>query len=277
VAALATAALAVWGIGSLLGGSAQQPPANAFSARLLKVGGTGAGSLFESRKRAEGAAVSRTLAQTPYIVRGGGEAKKVALTFDDGPSEFTPRYLDILRREGVPATFFTVGGMYSTFGANATAAEASGYSIANHTWSHARMPGLSVPEQASQIDRASARIKSNGLPAPKLYRPPYGAFDSNSTALTAKRGMLLVLWDVDTLDWERPGTDAIVYNALSGARNGSIILMHDGGGDRSQTLAALPRIIKGLKQKGFEMVSVEQLLVQDPPRPGETPPTPSQA
>ncbi|MEI6447077.1 MAG: polysaccharide deacetylase family protein [Actinomycetes bacterium] len=277
VGVLALAALAVWGIGSMLGGSSGQPTTTGFAARLTKIGGTGPGSLLDSRKRAEDQAVDRTLAQTPYIVKGGGESKKVALTFDDGPSEFTPKYLEILKREAVPATFFTVGGMYSTFAANATAAHSSGYSIANHTWSHPRMPGLSVGDQASQIDRVTDEIKGRGLPSPKLYRPPYGAFDTNSTALTAKRGMLLVLWDVDTLDWERPGADAIVYNALSGARNGSIILMHDGGGDRSQTLAALPRIIKGLKQKGFELVTVEQMLVEDPPRPGETPPAPSEA
>lgn len=277
VAVLAGAAVAVWGIGSMLGGSAGKPTTTGFAARLTKIGGTGPGSLLAARSRAEEQAVSRTLAQTPYIVKGGGESKKVALTFDDGPSEFTPQFLEILKREGVPATFFTVGGMYSTFAANATSAQSSGYSIANHTWSHPRMPGLSLGDQASQIDRTTEQIKGLGLPSPRLYRPPYGAFDSNSTGLTSKRGMLLVLWDVDTLDWERPGADAIVYNALSGARNGSIILMHDGGGDRSQTLAALPRIIKGLKQKGFEMVTVEQLLVEDPPRPGETPPAPSQA
>jgi len=232
---------------------------------------------MHSRNAAETAAVAATLSRTPYIVSGGGQVREVALTFDDGPSEYTPKFLEILKTEGVGATFFTVGSMYSTFGPTASLATEDGYPIANHTFNHPPMNSLSPSDQASQVDRTTDLIKGAGIQAPNLYRPPYGAYDAASLAITKKRGMLLVLWDVDTLDWERPGVDAIVSNALSRVKPGSIILMHDGGGDRSQTLAALPRIIKGLRDRGYRMVSVPRLLIDDPPRAGETPPPPTHA
>jgi hypothetical protein len=134
------------------------------------------------------------------------------------------------------------------------------------------METFSPSDQKLEIDRTVDAFTGLGLPKPSLYRPPYGAYDQTTLALLKKRKMLLVLWDVDTLDWTRPGADAIVQTALSQVQSGSIILMHDGGGDRTQTLAALPRIIEGLRQLGYQMVTLPTLLVEDPPRPGETPP-----
>ena len=269
---LLVAAIVAWMISSLGGGASPEFAGASFNNRLTRAGGTGNGSLMQARTSAETAGVNATLSRTPYIVKGGGEVREVALTFDDGPSEYTPKYLEILKREGVGATFFTVGGMYSTFGATATVARDDGFPVENHTFNHPQLPSLSAGDQASQIDRTTKLIEAAGIPSPELFRPPYGAYDAASLAATKKRGMLLVLWDVDTLDWSRPGVDAIVNAALSQAQSGSIILMHDGGGDRSQTLAALPQIIRGLRQRGFRMVTVPRLLTDDPPRAGETPP-----
>ena len=274
---LAVAALLVWAISTFAVSDPSTPAEPSFTARLVKAGGTETGSLMANRLADERKAVARTLATTPYIVKGGGEARVVALTFDDGPSEFTPQIVSILRKSGIAATFFTVGQMYPTFANNALAAFQDGYAVENHTYSHSSMPTLSVPDQASEIDRASAAMKQSGLPSAQLFRPPYGAFNSVSTKITAKRKMLLVLWDVDTLDWAKPGADAIVSNALTRVRPGSIILMHDGGGDRSQTVAALPQIISGLRARGYRLVTVPRLLADDPPRPGETPPALGQA
>ena len=274
---LLAAALVAWLISSLGGGASPEFAGASFTNRLTSAGGTGNGSLMHARTTVENAAVNATLSRTPYIVKGGGEAKEVALTFDDGPSEYTPRYLEILKREGVGATFFTVGGMYSTYGANATVARDDGFPVENHTFTHPQLPSLSAGEQSSQIDRTTNQMKLSGIQTPNLFRPPYGAYDAASLAATKKRGMLLVLWDVDTLDWSRPGVDSIVNAALSQVQPGSIILMHDGGGDRTQTLAALPRIISGLRDKGYRMVTVPRLLTDDPPRPGETPPPSTQA
>lgn len=278
VGVLGGAALLVWGIGSLFAGSDGGGGGHSgFAARLARAGGSGEGSLYLARTRVENDAVKRTIATSPYIVRGGGERKQVALTFDDGPSEFTPRVLAILEEKAAPATFFTVGGMYSTYGANASRVHSAGFPLANHSWSHPQMTALSTPEQGSELERTSGVIENLGVPAPNLFRPPYGAYNQASVAQSSKRGMLVVLWDVDTLDWERPGADAIVEAALSQARSGSIVLMHDGGGDRTETIAALPRVIDGLRAKGFQLVTVPRLLADDPPRPGETPPPVGQA
>lgn len=273
---LAFAALVVWGVTSIGGGSGS-PEAAGFAVRLAQVGGTGPGSLFAQQAKQDSAAVANTYRQTPYIVKAGGEKRAVALTFDDGPSEYTPQYLKILAQYGAAATFFTVGGQYQTFAPSAKAAHADGYVIANHTWTHPQLTGMSQGEQASEIDRTSNVMKSSGLPMPQLFRPPYGAYNQDTLASLKKQNMLLVLWDVDTLDWSRPGSEAIKSNVFNQVKPGSIILMHDGGGDRSQTLAALPDIIKGLRARGFQLVTVPRLLAEDPPRPGELPPAPSNA
>ncbi|MCX6388985.1 MAG: polysaccharide deacetylase family protein [Solirubrobacterales bacterium] len=270
--ALALAAFVVWGIASLGGGSSSSAPADAFASRIQAIGGIGSGSLLAKVTKVDEAAIDSVLVTTPYIVKGGGEKKAVALTFDDGPSEYTPRVLAILRNQGVSGTFFSLGGLISTFGPNSVSARDAGNVIADHTWSHPQLPTLSIGEQQSEINRTSAAITALGLDAPRLFRPPYGAYDQATLAAAKKKKMLLVLWDVDSLDWSRPGVDAIVNNVLSQVQSGSIILMHDGGGPREQTLAALPRIIEGLRTRGYSMVTVPRLLAEDPPRAGETPP-----
>ena len=97
-----------------------------------------------------------------------------------------------------------------------------------------------------------------------LLRPPYGSFDQSTLEVLLAEGMLMVLWSADTSDYLRPGVSKIIYTAVSGAKPGAIILMHDGGGDRSETVAALPRIIVRLRQRGFHLVTVSQLIADDP-------------
>src|SRR5207248_4636362 len=103
-----------------------------------------------------------------------------------------------------------------------------------------------------------------GGPNPVLFRPPYGSFNATTLSILHSQKLLMVLWSVDTSDYARPGVDAIVKSAVSGAGPGAIVLMHDGGGDRSETVAALPRIIRGLRRRGFHLVTVSQLLAADP-------------
>ena len=105
-----------------------------------------------------------------------------------------------------------------------------------------------------------------------LFRPPYGSFDDSTLALLRARDMVMVLWTVDTADYARPGVKRIIYTALSGARPGANLLFHDGGGDRTQTLASLPRILRRLTERGYRLVTVPQLLEHDPPPDGQTPP-----
>lgn len=202
---------------------------------------------------------------TDYITNGASQGKEVALTFDDGPSVWTPKFLEVLNRTKTPATFFTVGNTYADFGTAAQAAALNGYVIGNHTWNHTSMATLDLAGQTAQIDDANAAIEKAGIPKPNLFRPPYGAYNATTVQLMKQKKNIMVLWSIDSEDWTLPGTDAVVQNVLGNIKAGDIVLMHDGGGDRSQGLAALPRIIKGIKDKGLKPVTVPKLLLDDPP------------
>ena len=128
--------------------------------------------------------------------------------------------------------------------------------------------------QAGQITAAAGAIRHAGGPYPRLFRPPYGSFDRSTLVKLRQQGMLMVLWSADTKDYARPGVGKIVYTALSGAQSGAIILMHDGGGDRRQTVAALPRIIRGMRRHGYRLVTVAQLIASGRPPAGQPSPRP---
>ncbi len=124
---------------------------------------------------------------------------------------------------------------------------------------------LSPTAQTAEIAEAAQAIHHAGAPYPVLMRPPYGSFDQTTLQILRAERMLMVLWSADTKDYTRPGVSKIVYTAVSGAQPGAIILMHDGGGDRTETVAALPRIIARVCQHGFRLVTVSQLVADDPP------------
>jgi peptidoglycan/xylan/chitin deacetylase (PgdA/CDA1 family) len=193
------------------------------------------------------------------VLNGPRTDKVVALTFDDGPSPFTPKILDMLKAEKVPATFFVIGSQIAGNEQDLRRELDEGHAIGNHTYTHIDTSGAG-PEVAAQLDRTTAAIKKATDFTPCLFRPPYGAKSSASIALTARKGMQSVLWDVDTSDYERPASFDITQRVLSGVRPGSIVLMHDGGGPRDQTLGALPEVIKGLKAKGYSFVTLSKLL-----------------
>ena len=217
---------------------------------------------------ADAAAVARVLAYTPLITGGIPRHRVVALTFDDGPSPYTQRIVGELVQLHVPATFFVVGQQLDDFSAGLRDELAHGMAIGDHTENHAPLTELSAAGQYKQIHDDAVRIARLGAPSPVLFRPPYDYYNSTTLRILRRLGMLMTLWSVDTRDWTRPGTAAIIRGALSGARPGAIILMHDGGGDRSQTVAALPAIVKALRRRHYGFVTVPQLLrVDPPPRP----------
>jgi peptidoglycan-N-acetylglucosamine deacetylase len=127
------------------------------------------------------------------------------------------------------------------------------------------MAELPVAKQRSQLLEQVAAIERHGAGFPRLFRPPYGLWNATTLTLLHRYRMLMVLWTVDTNDYQRPGVPAIVAAAVGGARPGAIILLHDAGGDRSQTVAALPRIITGLRRRGYKLVTVPRLLLDNPP------------
>jgi peptidoglycan-N-acetylglucosamine deacetylase len=215
--------------------------------------------------RRESRAITRVLGYTPFVARGSSRKREVALTIDDGPGPLTPKFVQTLRRLHAPATFFIVGQQLNSFGAGLREEIRAGFAIGDHTEQHQTLTQLRPGLQSKAIQDAALRIRSYGIPYPRLFRPPGGFFNAATIAALREHRMLAVLWTVDTQDFTRPGAKAIVQRAVDGARNGAIILLHDGGGDRTETLAALPAIIHRLRGHGFQLVTVPQMLLHDPP------------
>jgi len=214
------------------------------------------------------AAVRSVLAYTPFVKAGGARGRDIALTFDDGPGPYTLELVKVLERYGVKATFFEIGEMLRYFRAATVRQIRDGDVIGDHTETHPPLATLSAHDQYEEIFEQLARIELAGGSRPVLFRPPYGSFDATTMRQLAKLHLLMVLWSVDTGDYLEPGAGVIAERAIAAAKPGAIILMHDGGGNRSETIAALPRIITGLRAKGFKLVTVPELLAEDPPPAG---------
>jgi peptidoglycan-N-acetylglucosamine deacetylase len=214
-------------------------------------------------------AVSSTLAYTPFVREGGAKGRDIALTFDDGPGPYTPQVLSVLEQFHVKATFFVIGRMLRYFGASTVREIEDGDVIGDHTENHPMLAHMSVHEQHEELFEQIARVELIGGHRPVLFRPPYGSFNAATLRELAKLHLLMVLWSVDTGDFAQPGTSVIVERALEGAHPGEIILMHDAGGTRTETVEALPLIIKGLRAKGYDLVTVPKLLLDDPPPAGQ--------
>jgi peptidoglycan/xylan/chitin deacetylase (PgdA/CDA1 family) len=199
-------------------------------------------------------AVGCTGGSAGLVYNGPRDRPVVALTFDDGPSEYTPDFLQVLREKGVPGTFFEIGQEMPGREDMMRQILAEGDEIGDHTMNHVEFPGY------DQIAGAAARIAAYTHFKPCLFRPPGGGVNSGVIATAGSLGMRTINWDVDPQDWSLPGTGAIYSNIVSHARDGSIILMHDGGGPRSETLAALPQVIDALRARGFGFATVSELL-----------------
>jgi len=216
----------------------------------------------------EMAGVRSVLAYTPFVKEGSGTAREIALTFDDGPGPFTPQVLSVLERYHVPATFFVIGRMLQYFGASTVRAIEDGDVIGDHTENHPMLAHLPAHEQHEELFEQLARVELLGGRRPVLFRPPYGSFNATTLRELQRLHLLMVLWSVDTDDYEQPGVQTIVQRTMEGAHPGAIMLLHDAGGQRQQTVEALPLIIKGLRERGYKLVTVPRLLADDPPPHG---------
>jgi peptidoglycan/xylan/chitin deacetylase (PgdA/CDA1 family) len=167
----------------------------------------------------------------------------VYLTFDDGPSQYTPAILNVLRATHSTATFFELGLRQAQYPAEAAQIRAEGSNIGNHTYNHPNLTALTPRQIQWQLAHG---------PRSRCVRPPYGATNRTLERILSRQGLRQVLWTIDTRDWSRPGTKHIVKAATGpSVRASSIVLMHDGGGDRSETIAALPQIIAALQHQGY--------------------------
>ncbi|HET6498992.1 MAG TPA: polysaccharide deacetylase family protein [Coriobacteriia bacterium] len=199
----------------------------------------------------------------PMVVRRwvpDSSTRVVALTFDDGPwPGQTDRVLDILAEHDVRATFFVVGRLVERHPGIARRIVEDGHLIGNHTQSHAILTSHDGAGIRREIAEGTRSIREVTGVTPQWFRPPGGRMNPTVLSETERMGMDLVLWDVDPQDWRRPDADRMLTVLLSGIRPGSIVLLHDGGGDRSQTVAVLPRLIEELKARGYLFVTLDQL------------------
>lgn len=212
-----------------------------------------------------------------YNVNSNGD-KVIALTFDDGPwNKQTDEILDILEQNDAKATFFTVGQCISGHEKELQRAASMGCEIGTHTWDHAEGSGqgvslikMSTDERKQEVQKGLEAIKNaTGQEASTIFRCPGGNFDTSVATdlegiVTAEIG-----WNVDTTDWKKPGADVIAQRIQS-AGPGNIILMHDGGGDRSQTVEGLRQALPKMKEQGYSFITVQELLEKYPYQEGQT-------
>ncbi|MGH7938557.1 MAG: polysaccharide deacetylase family protein, partial [Chthoniobacterales bacterium] len=200
--------------------------------------------------------------------QGGGKPHEVSLTFDDGPDpKWTPQILDILKAANVKAAFFLVGVNAERYPDLVRRIVAEGHEIGNHTYYHPNL-GACWPEHIRlELNATQLLLETITGRSTTLFRPPYGADTSPSglnelipLKIAQDLNYLVILENIDPQDWARPGTDVIVTRVKQQRRDGNIILLHDGGGDRSQTVAALPRILDYLATRGDTVVSLSTLM-----------------
>ncbi|GAB1544031.1 hypothetical protein NUACC21_67070 [Scytonema sp. NUACC21] len=188
------------------------------------------------------------------------DEKYIALTFDDGPwSHSTDEILNILHQNDIKATFFMIGENIKQYPKLAARIVAEDHAIGNHTWHH-WYRSLNNQTAAAEIENTSNLIYQITGTRTTLFRPPGGILKNGPAAYAKKQNYTIIMWSDDSQDYTRPSVKTLVNRVLKQSKPGGIILMHDGGGNRTRTVAALPQIISQLKQKGYKFVTILELL-----------------
>ncbi|WP_371673846.1 polysaccharide deacetylase family protein [Streptomyces sp. NBC_00289] len=236
-------------VGAALGVTVLAAGASAWTAQAGAVGGSSPRAATPARPGGDAKPVAMTI-----VHASDKGARGVNITIDDGPDPvWTPQMLDLLREYGVKATFCMVGTQAQAHPDLVKKVVAAGHRLCDHSVSHdTTMDAKSQAYQSQQILDAERMItEASGGVRPMYYRAPGGAFTPYSRKLAASRGMRPLGWNVDSKDFERPGTDAIVATVERELPNGPTLLFHDAGGDRSQTVEALRQILPRLKEQGY--------------------------
>jgi peptidoglycan/xylan/chitin deacetylase (PgdA/CDA1 family) len=196
------------------------------------------------------------------INRAHTQEKIVALSYDDGPKPpYTNQLLDVLARDKIKATFYEIGLNIEKHPDIVRLIAAKGHELANHSYSHQSMVFRSPAFYSSEIEKTDSLLRKLGGTQNITFRPPWGRRLLLLPYILSRMGKKLVIWDVDSEDYVKElSAEAIANRVTQQVRPGSIVLMHDGGGDRSRTVAATEIIIKSLKSKGYEFLTVSQLL-----------------
>lgn len=196
------------------------------------------------------------------VISGPADRKLVALTFDDGPSaKFTPIILDVLRGNHARATFFVIGSRIGKFPGLINEECREHHQVANHSFDHQIMTGFSdkrIHDELSHTQHAIEEVTRTQQPL--MFRPPRGRINKRIVLVAEADHYTIVMWSVESGDWANPGVQAIVDTVLSHVKNGDIILFHDQGGNRRQTVDALKHIIPALQERGYSLVTVSDLI-----------------
>jgi peptidoglycan/xylan/chitin deacetylase (PgdA/CDA1 family) len=187
-----------------------------------------------------------------------GNSKVVALTFDDGPGKYTWEILKILTEEKIPATFFVIGQQVKKWPAMMRLIVRYKYAIGNHSYTHKNLSELKFAQAKEEIEKTNLEIQNAGGKA-LWARPPGGRFNDNFLEIYNYLGMKTALWTIDTRDWTKPGPATIANRVIGSVHPGAVILLHDGGGNRRQTVMSLKIIIKELFKRGYGFVNLSQL------------------
>ncbi|GAX42913.1 polysaccharide deacetylase [Tolypothrix sp. NIES-4075] len=186
--------------------------------------------------------------------------KVIALTFDDGPwPESTAKVLDILKKNNIKGTFFLIGRNLKNFPELAKRIVAEGHVIGNHTWTHS-YHFMNPQVAAYELDSTSDLIYQTTGVKTTLFRPPGGIMNNGVAAYARNEKYTIVMWSADSVDYSRPSVPRLIHNVTKEAKPGGIVLMHDGGGNRSHTVQSLPQIIDYFKKQGYSFVTIPELL-----------------
>lgn len=199
-----------------------------------------------------------------FIFRGSGAKQQIALTFDDAPdTRYTPQVLDILKKHNVKATFFVIGKLAEKHPDMVKRIVREGHVLGNHTYNHAQLKKLPMDKFIEDIEKSEAALSPLAGYTPRLIRPPYGAVTDDELAWLKEEGYLTVNWNIDPEDWRGVSGEQVLKRSMEGAKPGAIILMHCATGPDGSlqgTIDALPELISGLRAKGYELVTLPQLL-----------------
>ncbi|KQL46147.1 chitooligosaccharide deacetylase [Brevibacillus choshinensis] len=217
-----------------------------------------------------GSALARTQRDRDYYETRGEivwevptNTKVMALTFDDGPDpQYTAQIAELLKQYNAKATFFVVGSRVKSFPEVARQLAKEQHELANHTYSHPDVRRISNARLQTEMEKTQEIIyESTGI-RPQLFRPPGGYYSDSVVNVAKREGFLVVMWSwhQDTRDWSDPGVRRIVNKVLNNARNGDIVLFHDYGGNRSQTVKALREILPELQKRGYQFVTVSEMM-----------------
>ncbi|MFE9621584.1 polysaccharide deacetylase family protein [Streptomyces sp. NPDC006527] len=250
--AVGTAGLFAWGTGGqpvrgpapAAGPPVHSVPMEASAYRLQPLAGHGP----------HGAVPARTPVRRRPLLRISGRGRTMVLTFDDGPDpRYTPAILDTLAEYDVRAMFFVCGEMAASYPHLLARMADEGHVVGNHTWSHPLLTRLTRRRIRSEMSRTSDVIEDTYGERPRWFRAPYGAWNRAAFQLGAELGMEPLAWTLDSLDWTTPGTRTIVDRVENGAGPGVVVLSHDAGGDRSQSVWALREYLPQLLDSGYHI------------------------